>query len=113
MRVLYERRSPKVRKADSCRCGASVGAGRRHSMLYWLYVDRNSWLWRVRRGLWLRSAGYRCERCSARTNLTIHHKTYARLGRERREDVQVLCWRCHQVEDAWRHAGVPVRGDGK
>ena len=34
--------------------------------------------------------------------LTVHHRTYARLGRERRSDVQLLCWRCHQlVQRKW------------
>lgn len=50
-------------------------------------------------------AGYRCERCgrshlSAR--LAVHHLTYERLGRERPEDLQVLCFECHQIADEER-----------
>jgi len=83
---------------------------RPHSWLYRAYIDRNSWLWRVRRFWWLRSTGWQCERCGARENLTIHHLTYARLGRERRGDVEVLCWRCHASGDGWRHASAtPAR----
>jgi hypothetical protein len=28
-------------------------------------------------------------------DVTVHHRTYARHGRERRGDVELLCWRCH------------------
>jgi hypothetical protein len=31
-----------------------------------------------------------------RRPLTIHHRTYLRLGHEHRSDIQVLCWRCHR-----------------
>jgi hypothetical protein len=51
----------------------------------------------------------RCERCGCRVPLhgrgavTVHHRTYARLGHERREDVELLCWGCHRRVDYWRH----------
>jgi hypothetical protein len=35
--------------------------------------------------------------------VTVHHRTYARLGRERRPDVELLCWWCHRRVDYWRH----------
>jgi AbrB family looped-hinge helix DNA binding protein len=35
--------------------------------------------------------------------VTVHHRTYARPGRERRGDVQLLCWGCHRGADWWRH----------
>lgn len=77
---------------------------KRHSLLYTLYM--RSWLWRARRRIWLRQAGYRCQwpGCDATANLTIHHRTYARLGHERRGDVEVLCWVHHRQTDEWRHA---------
>ena len=39
-------------------------------------------------------------RCPATTRLTVHHKTYARFGHERLEDLTTLCWSCHQIVDA-------------
>jgi hypothetical protein len=53
-------------------------------------------LWRLRRRLWILRAGGQCECCRSRHRLTIHHRTYARLGHERRTDVTVLCWDCHR-----------------
>lgn len=67
---------------------------RRHSLLYVLYL--RSPLWRLRRQIWIIFAGGRCQRCGSRRRLTIHHRTYERLGRERRADVTVLCWNCHR-----------------
>jgi hypothetical protein len=79
----------------------------RHSLLYVLYL--RSPIWRLRRRLWILQAGGRCERCRSRRRLTIHHRSYHRLGHERRADVTVLCWRCHCDE---HHAGphAQVRG---
>jgi hypothetical protein len=42
--------------------------------------------------------------------VTVHHRTYARLGRERRGDVELLCWRCHRSVDWWRHRPRAARG---
>jgi phage terminase large subunit GpA-like protein len=68
--------------------------GRRHSLLYAIYL--RSPLWRLRRRIWILQARARCERCGSRRRLTIHHRTYERLGHERRRDVTVLCWECHR-----------------
>jgi hypothetical protein len=90
---------------------------RRHSLLYDLYM--RSTLWQLRRWLWWVRSDRRCEDCGAelvlhahrayrltgdrgrRPVLTVHHLTYARLGRERRSDVALLCWSCHCKRD-WR-----------
>ncbi|MHB8657719.1 MAG: HNH endonuclease [Solirubrobacteraceae bacterium] len=85
---------------------------RRHSLLYVLYL--HSPIWRLRRRLWILLAGGRCERCRSRRRLTIHHRSYQRLGHERRADVAVLCWRCHRRahHTPWRargRAGTSIR----
>lgn len=67
---------------------------RRRSLLYAVYL--RSPLWRLRRWMWIVRAGGRCQRCHSRRRLTIHHRTYRRLGHERRADVTVLCWDCHR-----------------
>ena len=47
-------------------------------------------------------AGGRCERCGSTENLTVHHKTYERLGHERvPDDLQVLCASCHYAHHKW------------
>jgi 5-methylcytosine-specific restriction endonuclease McrA len=100
MRVLYEKRAHNARKRTRTR----------HSWLYRAYIERGGtlhWLWKIRRRRWLRQAGLTCERCGAWENLTIHHRTYERLGHERRADIEVLCWHCHSSADSWRHLGGP------
>lgn len=83
---------------------------RRHrSLLYTVYL--RSPLWRLRRRIWIVRAGGRCQRCRSRRRLTIHHRTYQRLGHERRADVTVLCWDCHRrhhgrrARPFWRRGG--------
>jgi 5-methylcytosine-specific restriction endonuclease McrA len=79
---------------------------RRHSVRYTLYL--RSPLWRLRRRLWILQAHGRCQDCGrwCGRRLTIHHLTYRRLGRESRQDIQVLCWPCHHG----RHQAPPMRG---
>ncbi len=54
--------------------------------------------WRARRLAVIRLRGERCERCGCRYHLQLHHRTYERVGRERPEDVELLCRWCHQRE---------------
>jgi hypothetical protein len=64
------------------------------------YIASAAWA-RVRRAA-LRRARWRCERCEARGDLDVHHRTYVRLGLERPDDVEVLCPPCHEQADAER-----------
>ena len=85
---------------------------RRHSLLYVIYL--RSPLWRLRRWMWIVRVGGRCQRCHSRRRLTIHHRTYRRLGHERRADVTVLCWDCHRRQHgphptSGRRRGFPAR----
>ena len=74
-----------------------MSTGRRHSLLYELYLD--SPVWRLRRWWWFMTSDCRCARCRRRlvlhgggpATVTVHHRTYVRLGRERRGDVELLC----------------------
>ena len=54
--------------------------------------------WRARKAAIVRYRGERCERCGSTDSLELHHRTYERLGRERPEDVELLCHRCHKLE---------------
>jgi len=51
--------------------------------------------WRSRRNRALKLAEYHCQRCQAQRKLQVHHLSYARLGDERDEDLEVLCRGCH------------------
>ena len=54
--------------------------------------------WRARRARSIALAGNRCERCGRGGSLDVHHRSYARLGRERDRDLRVLCRDCHDRE---------------
>lgn len=40
-------------------------------------------------------AGYKCQLCSNKFNLNVHHNTYENRGEEKDEDLVVLCEICH------------------
>ncbi len=61
-----------------------------------------SFFWRAKRDAALVRAGHRCENCSSRDNLEVHHKNYETFGNERPEDLEVLCIACHERADALR-----------
>jgi hypothetical protein len=50
----------------------------------------------------VRLRGNKCERCGCCRPLELHHKTYARLGRELTSDLEVLCKQCHESADRER-----------
>ena len=54
--------------------------------------------WSQRRNLALLNAGYRCRRCGVTRQLEVHHLSYAHLGAELDEDLEVLCRGCHLGE---------------
>jgi 5-methylcytosine-specific restriction endonuclease McrA len=56
--------------------------------------------WRLKAHDAKRRAGWVCMLCEATTALEVHHRTYARLGRELPTDLVVLCWRCHRRHHA-------------
>lgn len=52
--------------------------------------------------------GAMCERCGTSghsVRLDLHHISYTNVGREREEDVKLLCHRCHQL----MHPGKELR----
>jgi len=61
--------------------------------------DYNSYIqspaWRAKRAEKIILQGGSCEHCGTTGNLHVHHLSYVRLGREKMEDLQVLCKRCH------------------
>jgi len=60
---------------------------------YNTYIESDEWKERCRR--FIKEVG-ECEECSSKENLTCHHIKYKNLGKEEREDVEVLCEECHK-----------------
>ena len=54
--------------------------------------------WQERRKATLERYDYECWRCNKRTDLQVHHLTYAFRGMESTEELMVLCGDCHKKE---------------
>lgn len=59
--------------------------------------------WKRKRAAALKSAGNRCRDCGSTSHLQVHHLTYARIGRERKTDLIVLCRSCHERRHHIKH----------
>lgn len=56
----------------------------------------NSEEWEAIRKAKLEESGYSCERCGIGEALQVHHRHYnMEFGKERTEDLMVLCKQCH------------------
>lgn len=51
--------------------------------------------WQNRRVKALKDAKYKCQLCSRKDELHVHHNTYKNIGNEKKEDLIVLCKKCH------------------
>ena len=64
------------------------------------YVDYDAYMvsseWKAVRQKAFAYHGKYCADCKTTKRLTVHHKTYKRLGNERMTDLMVLCWGCHK-----------------
>lgn len=58
------------------------------------YLKSETWF-QKRKGA-LDRANNKCQLCSSRKNLNVHHNTYENVGDEKEEDLIVLCGECHK-----------------
>lgn len=69
---------------------------------YYTYIASPEWKSKAEAAK--KRAGYRCQVCNRGpqegARLDAHHRTYARLGHERPEDITVLCHNCHELYEA-------------
>lgn len=71
------------------------------SRKYEAYINSDEWKKKSNALLW--EAGFKCQKCGVKgASLQVHHLNYDRLGRERKEDLQVLCGPCHRAADSRR-----------
>jgi 5-methylcytosine-specific restriction endonuclease McrA len=69
-------------------------------MTYQGYINSGSWRDNPARLAELKAADFRCRLCYASKDdaqLEVHHRTYARLGREQVGDLITLCKECHHI----------------
>lgn len=60
---------------------------------YYKYISSLDWN-KLRQRL-IKERGDKCEKCGSTEFLQVHHKTYRNVYKEKDEDLQVLCRRCH------------------
>jgi len=65
-------------------------------MNYKAYLRTSHWF-RKRKAA-LDHYGSKCSECGYTKHLQVHHKTYANIGNEQMEDLQVLCSVCHKLK---------------
>jgi 5-methylcytosine-specific restriction endonuclease McrA len=51
--------------------------------------------WKAKRQQYFALYGKKCQVCNSRQNIKIHHRTYARFGRELLVDILALCQQHH------------------
>jgi 5-methylcytosine-specific restriction endonuclease McrA len=86
----------------------------KHSREYLQYMQ--SLAWYAKRREKLASVGNRCERCGKSGKdvvLEIHHLSYRHLGNEPLEDLQALCFACHDKADAERRKKVEEEAEDR
>lgn len=62
---------------------------------YYAYLETPEW--QAKRKAALHRAKGRCQVCNGSQRINVHHRTYERLGNERRDDLLVLCRDCHDL----------------
>lgn len=85
--------------------------GSKSAHVYYLKTSH----WRSRRRPILERDQHRCVQCHSTKTLQVHHKTYARLWKERDDDLVTVCTPCHnaihkagKISDIKYLAGKPV-----
>ncbi len=80
---------------------------------YVRYMSSTAWLASAARLGELSASGHRCRLCDRgppEVRLHVHHRTYARFGRELQRDLTTLCEECHRpVTDELRARGHAAR----
>lgn len=80
------------RPEDHCAyCGSTS-----HGSFYHEYVLTPSEAWQRKCQRAYQRYGRTCQACRVRAAVQVHHMTYKRLGREKLEDLRVLCDTCHR-----------------
>ena len=84
------RRNIDLPELARCRLGGS----------YERYITSDTWMYSPARLSEIAAAGNRCRLCDRgppEAVLTVHHRTYVRLGRELPQDLTALCLECHDT----------------
>lgn len=101
-RWMYQRLAPNTTNHEmmiSPKPLPNAAANTSRRMVYREYLRSSHW--QTVRLQALQNANYRCQLCSSKARLQVHHNTYRNLGHEASQDLIVLCDDCH----TWFHQG--------
>lgn len=93
--ILISDECEEVRKSAAQAVAVACEALRRARTPISLREYRKTKAWLRRRAAALEAAGHQCQLCPRTDRLQVHHRTYERVGKERADDLIVLCRRCH------------------
>jgi len=63
---------------------------------YYRYIKSPRWLGVKKRVI--NKRGWRCQLCGSEEDIQVHHLSYGNIGKEKDEDLLVLCETCHAKE---------------
>ena len=90
-RTFREKKFEQIKRVNKIR------GHQRFSAEYEAYIVSDAW--HAKREEAFKILGKHCNRCGSTKRLTLHHKNYRRLGREKvKIDLEVLCFPCHEKE---------------
>jgi len=72
--------------------------------LYSKYITSQEWKDKAEQ--FLKIYKNQCFHCGWKKHLTVHHLSYENLGRETKDDVIVLCYRCHERQHFHRRTRI-------
>ena len=72
--------------------------GEKYGLEFKSYEDYlQSDLWKDKRTFVLSVVGNRCQVCKTKKQISVHHVSYERIGKELIDDLQILCKPCHKM----------------
>jgi len=78
---------------------------------YWDYITSQRWYDKSAAALYL--ADYKCMVCYGNEALSVHHRTYERLGNELMTDLLVICQPCHNIFHRFRRLAPTPTENGR
>lgn len=62
---------------------------------YYSYLRSDLWV-NFKKTYFIKNKIKKCAKCEATEFLSLHHRTYIRLGKEKFSDIILLCSKCHK-----------------
>jgi len=94
---MFNKNEPQKRRPDICSEKQKL---QRMKEDYERYI--RSAEWKNKSKAFIKLKNKKCERCGGSHNLQVHHIHYTTFGKETLNEIEVLCYKCHQQADIER-----------